>query len=347
MPINEQLSQEIKEFSDEKLSLKEWELNDDDVEELLPALQSNPHIKELDLSLNYITSKGAKILLTSLSKIEVFNLQGNDISSEGLNELDLTNCRLRTLDISSNSIGDTISVFSNIPTLTELNASECEITDEGVKKLFSSFYIKKLNLTSNDISGTSFENLATNHTLEILYLAQNSLLADNLKHLINNDTLVTLDLTNTFICDEGANLLAQNTCLQELYLMQCLIRDVGAKAFGESKNKNLEKLILSNNEITHEGAMVLIKNKFILRLDLTNNPCNRFVDLSFLQKQHYTKSFDGVFVRNKEQRPTITDDDRRSSNSSNSSSENSLGPSSGRRATSPPKSSKNTLRPGI
>lgn len=334
MPINDELLQEIEKFSDKKLSLKEWDLSDDDVEKLLPALQINPHIKELDLSLNYITNIGAKTLLTNLSNIEVLSLQGNDLDSEGLNELDLTNCKLKTLDISSNPIGDAVDVFANIQTLTELNASECDITDEGAAKLFESSSIEKLDLTTNNISGTSFVNLTNNTTLINLNLSQNDLLSQNLAFIKDNTTLSHLNLTSACIDDKGAGYLAQNKSLKELLLCQCFIGDRGAEFL--SQNKTLEKLVLSGNNITEVGKQALDKSSSLIHINLRNNPCTK--GMTYLSS----------LINKPKKEEVKVESPRRSSNSSNSSFENSLEPSPGHSDRStPPKSPKNTLKTNL
>lgn len=300
MPINQDLLFNIKfnSFRETELLLDEEKLTDEDIIELVEALKFNNYVKQLSLESNYISTIGAQSLAT-LPRLEVLNVCGNKIGSQGA--ISLSKSNLYKLDIGCNPIKDDIAVFASMPSLIELHAIGCNITDIGAGQLLLSESIKKLTLQMNRFTGKFLENIISNTVLEKLDLIENHIQGEYCRYIAQNNTLKVLSLGGNFIRDEGAVLLAENCSLEELNLSQCFIKDKGAIAL--SQNKSLKILRLFNNYITGIGAKAFVNNTTLTYLSLASNP----FDLEKTKNlyKYYDKNRDKVFIRTQENIETL------------------------------------------
>jgi len=137
----------IKEYEDPILDFCNKNLNDEDIELLIPCVVDNKNIKCLILCHNQITSKGAILLTKNLSNIEHLVLAYNWLDNTCL--YDLATSKLKSLDISWNNIND-----------------------EGVNILIKHCYKNKLtNITVTSIFVSSkMEELLSQKLKEKIYL---------------------------------------------------------------------------------------------------------------------------------------------------------------------------------
>jgi hypothetical protein len=157
-----------------------------------------------------------------------------------------------------------IEALKKSTSITSINLSNCQLNDKMAKVLAASLQenrtLKKLALGMNVIKSKGIRVLSKavgqHSSLETLILASN----------INIDKSGWIDFFSA---------LAGNTSLRQLDLDACLIGDKEASALAAmlQKNRTLEKLILSNNQITVEGMTVLAKS-------LEGHPSINLLDLA-------------------------------------------------------------------
>uniref|UniRef100_A0A671PKG0 NACHT domain-containing protein n=1 Tax=Sinocyclocheilus anshuiensis TaxID=1608454 RepID=A0A671PKG0_9TELE len=217
--------------------LKSCRINEEGCADLSSALRSNPsHLRELDLSDNYITDSGVK-QLSDLLKHPEFKLE---------------KLWLRSCFISDRGCDDLSSALRSNPShLRELDLSDNNITDSGVKQLSDLLKhpqckLEKLWLRSCGISVRGCAVLS-------------SALRSNPSHLRE------LDLSENYITDSGvkqlSDLLKHPECkLEKLWLRSCHISDRGCDVLSSALRSNpshLRELDLSNNNITDSGVKQL------------------------------------------------------------------------------------------
>lgn len=270
LPINSNLIIDVKlnSYTNSTLELREEDLTDEDIYTLADALNHNQHIKYLRLSNNNISDASVSYLAKKIpNQLEELDISENNIGKKGCIALSKTS--LKKIDISANPVEDAIAEFATSSVLRELSAFECQITDIGAEKLFSSRSIVILDLGSNAISGACLKSLPQNNVLEKLKLLQNPIEEEYCCYIAENKSLSHLDLTNTYLGDAAAAFLAQNSSLESLFLSECLVKNTGAIALSE--NKTLKELLLEGNRISDEGAKALANNTSLCRLNLNRN----------------------------------------------------------------------------
>ena len=83
--------------------------------------------------------------------------------------------------------------------------------------------------------------------------------------LMVNQTLLELHMENNGIGDEGITAIAaslSNSSITELYVMRCGITFTGVKSLAAalSTNHNIRLLVLTDNDITVDGARLILKS---------------------------------------------------------------------------------------
>lgn len=305
-------------FCLETLSLNDIELNSIvDLSILVEALKQNTHIRTLSLCKNSIDDQGAAILaglgIGCGSSVCTLLLSGNAIGTQGAQALAAGRFGKLTLD--GNPIGDLgLGYFASHETLLDLSVEECDITDQGVIQILKSPTLKILHLAANNLTSAALQDIPSNHQLEQIYLDRN--LIDSLGgyYLGRNDSLRILSVANNQLGDEGAIGLTHSPSLELLGLAENGIGDPGAIALASHKkskilsllhNKvrydgaiallaspNLERLILSFNQVTGELADITSRNQRNILVELAGNPiCTTF---SIKTKKPLEKSSPGL-----------------------------------------------------
>ncbi|XP_030580704.1 NACHT, LRR and PYD domains-containing protein 12-like isoform X2 [Archocentrus centrarchus] len=254
---------------------------------LASALKSNPsHLRELDLSENYLQDSGVKLLSAGLKsphcRLERLKLKKCKLSESCCvilaSALKSNPSYLKELDLSDNSLQDT----GMKRLIAELESSDCQLENLRLKNcrlIETSRYLisfLKSNLRELDLSDNNLQDSGVKHL---------SLGLENPKCKLETLRLQSCRLTWISCASLGSALKSNSSHLRELDLSVNRLQDSGVKLLSAALERfccRLETLRLSRCQITNEGcaylASALKSNPSPLRiLDLSHN--NRLKDL--------------------------------------------------------------------
>ncbi|XP_048016449.1 NACHT, LRR and PYD domains-containing protein 12-like isoform X4 [Megalobrama amblycephala] len=299
----------------EILRLNNCDFTDEGCAALASALRSNPsHLRELDLSGNYLGDSGVKLFSAGLKnphcKLEILRLKSCDITGESCAPLALAlrsnPSHLRELDLSGNNLGYRgLKLFSNELKnpqckLEILRLSRCGVTGEGCAALVSALrsnpsHLRELDLSGNNLgySGVKLlsDGLEKLHcTLDKLKLSHCGVTDEGFAALAsalrsNPSHLRELDLSGNKLGDRGVMLLSDGLTnphckLEILRLSRCGVTDEGCAALASALRSNpshLRELDLSGNKLGDRGVMLLsdeLKNPHCKLDKLKLNSCD-------------------------------------------------------------------------
>ncbi len=119
-------------------------------------------LKRLDLSLTYISDRGAE-RLRALDQLEELNLFAAEFITDAAMAFLRGNRQLKTLNLRGTDVTDTsLAYVAELSHLKSLDISFTQITDVGLEHLASLAELEELNLGGNKISGASL------HVLKLL-----------------------------------------------------------------------------------------------------------------------------------------------------------------------------------
>ena len=236
------------------VSLSNMIINDDIVTIIAFGLYNNKKLHQLDLSYNYISSKGAVILFEAIkesSALEQVDVSCNTISDDGVESIGTCleyNKTLKKIDLSSNK-------FSSI----------------GMHQ-FADFIKYTSTLEYIDFSGNDSSPWT-------LYCA----VIRNCCHL-NKLTVCGEDGMELYI-NEIIHSLESNKRLESLTL--CSIGRIGVESIKKIlvKNTTLNILNLSWKKSTHQNPNILLHTEF--PLNILDNALNRIVEINILWDENY------------------------------------------------------------
>uniref|UniRef100_A0A8C2G1S8 Uncharacterized protein n=1 Tax=Cyprinus carpio TaxID=7962 RepID=A0A8C2G1S8_CYPCA len=259
--------------------LNDCGLTDKSCPALATVLGSDTGLKELNMNNNNLQDLGVKLLCTGFKdincKLEILRLRDCGLTEESCSALATvlrSNSSLKELDMSNNNLQDSgmkklqKGLENTKCTLEKLRLSDCSITEEGYKALSSALrsnpsHLIELDLTGNDPGPSGVKQLS-------------DLLQDP------NCQLKTLRLNCISITDEGCASLvsAFNSNLSELDLSRNQIGDSGVTEISSllRNSQTLQILRLSDCSITEEGYKALSSAlrsnpSHLIELDLTGN----------------------------------------------------------------------------
>ncbi|XP_072553204.1 ribonuclease inhibitor-like isoform X2 [Salminus brasiliensis] len=289
-----------------ELNLSENKLQDSGVKKLSEGLKSE-HCKLETLRLNTcnLTETSCSDLasvLRSVNSLKDLNLTENKLWDSGVKELSgglkSEHCKLETLSLercslTDKSCSDLASVLRSVKSLKDLNLSENNLQDSGVKKLSEGLKsehckLETLSLERCALTDKSCSDLASVlssvNSLKDLNLSNNNLrnsgvekLSEGLKS--EHCKLETLSLERCALteesCSDLASVLSSVNSLKDLNLSENNLQDSGVKKLSEglkSEHCKLETLRLSYCVITDTGCAALTSA-------LTENPSSALTQL--------------------------------------------------------------------
>ncbi|XP_051746189.1 NACHT, LRR and PYD domains-containing protein 3-like isoform X4 [Ctenopharyngodon idella] len=250
-------------------------LSDQHCESLSSALQSNSHLRDLNLSFNDLQDSGIKMLSvgmkSSLCQLNILRLAGcclSDQSCESLSSvLQSSNSNLRELDLSNNDLHDSgvkllsTGLKSSHCQLNILRLVFCNLTDQCCESLSSALQssnacLRELDLSNNDLQDSGVK-----------------LLSDGLKS--SHCQLNILRLSGCMVTEEGCHyvssaLNSHPSLLRELDLSYNHPGESGVKLLTDTLNHpncTLEKL-----NVEHGGEFRITAGLHKYACDLTLDP---------------------------------------------------------------------------
>jgi hypothetical protein len=173
------------------ITLVGLQLDDDDIANLLEALETNVHPIALNVASNAIGEKGAKALANN-KQIIYLNINNNNIGIEGAKVLAQSN-HITHLEAIGNNIGaEGAKAFANNKKLLFLDISRNNITDEGAKAFANNETLLNLDISENNITDEGAKAFAKNETLLNLGISENNITDEGAKALTNNNSLLEI-----------------------------------------------------------------------------------------------------------------------------------------------------------
>uniref|UniRef100_A0A9J8CCG2 NACHT, LRR and PYD domains-containing protein 12-like n=1 Tax=Cyprinus carpio carpio TaxID=630221 RepID=A0A9J8CCG2_CYPCA len=266
------------------------DLSDQHCESLSSALQSNSHLKELDLSNSRLTDSGVKLLSAGLKsshcQLNIMRLCGCNLTGESCESLSSalqsSNSVLRELDLSNNDLQDfgvkllSDGLKSQNCQLEILRFSVCNLTAQSCESLSSvlqssNSVLRELDLSNNHLQNSGMKLLfdgLKSCKLEILRFSACNLTAqscESLSSVLKSSicTLRELDLSNNDLQDSGVKMLSDGlkSCkLETLRFSTCNLTAQSCESLSsvlQSSNCVLRELDLSNNDLQDSGVKLL------------------------------------------------------------------------------------------
>ncbi|XP_052791650.1 leucine-rich repeat-containing protein 74B-like [Mya arenaria] len=297
-----------------------------DVKCICVALSTNVTIKDLDLSGNDLSGKGALYLSEALrenTSIDEVTLEECNIDHPGLQALCgvlLDMKPLKSIDLSKNKFGtrqaDLIAeVIKKNDYIENLVLSGNEIDNVGGtsigKALGSNVGLRRLDLSWNHIrleaASVICSALKLNSTLEELDLSWNGLSEDGCRALgralPHNHTLQRLDLSSNRISPFALNALVpgllKNDTLKELRMCMNPLTTVGAIAmlqcFEKAKDTQMKELYLMDIPVNHEFLDALENLKKVRPMKVHHREPNR-KKITQIVKDRTLKDYDPAMI---------------------------------------------------
>lgn len=167
------------------------------IRELPPTIIRNLTCKDLEIGDKSVAD------LCSQKDLRVLNLQGVDLTDEGIKSLShLTKLyRLNVCDTLVTAKG--LAVLRNMPDLENLNLARLTLGDAVAERLQPLKNLYLLDLTGTQLKDTSVMKLPRFDRLQTLVLRRNNITDKCIESLRKYKGLTTLDVTDTWITAEG------------------------------------------------------------------------------------------------------------------------------------------------
>lgn len=295
------------------------ELSFEEAKELAEAIQGNPLLRALNLTLCGLVRDGDVARVESLasglkgSGVICLDLSINNLGDQGLSALAsvLGETALQDLALCQNEIGAkgvcALAEHLKASRVTALNLCSNELEDEAAKALASVLResrIQSLDLSYNNICALGAQALAEglrSSRVTSLDLGSNTLTdfgAVALAAVLRESSVESLNLSLTKMGVEGACALAQglqSSSVTSLDLFANSVLDAGARAFAAVLRETFVlSLNLSSNEIGREGAEALLetlRNSPVIELEISGIPEETRREMDEVLKSNKARSF--------------------------------------------------------
>ena len=245
----------------------------------------NCRLERLYLDSMYMNDDEMAVLSTGLAclpSLKWLYLESNSIGDRGLQDLvrGLVNCNLEKLDLSRNTLMDSVSGLRSLGTLVRrttnihmLNLSYSSLTDKGLQS-FVEGMANCCNLTELNLSDNSAITANGLASLSSLFRAEHCSLCTLCLHdinigddgaavlvngLIGNKSLTTLKFYNSSITERGwaafSRLLCDTSSVNNTYLSNHTLERIGG--FGR-RHSNIEEFLKLNKLQNHAAAICKI-----------------------------------------------------------------------------------------
>ncbi|XP_069749998.1 NACHT, LRR and PYD domains-containing protein 12-like [Narcine bancroftii] len=245
----------VTKYKIQRLWLNKAGLTDPSAEDLISTLCAIPSLTELDLSVNHVGDSGAKLLSAALRNPD---------------------CKMQKLGLNSTGLTDSCTedlydALSTNQSLTDLNLSDNNLGDSGVKRISAALRnpdckIQKLGMNNVGLTDSGTEDFAlalgANRSLTEVYLEENKMGDLGMKlvsaALRNQDCKIQILWVNKARLSDCLTMdlsLSTNLLLKEISLNK--LGDLGVKLVSAAlrdTSYKIQKLELNNISLTATGA---------------------------------------------------------------------------------------------
>ncbi|AIL13140.1 hypothetical protein IM40_05865 [Candidatus Paracaedimonas acanthamoebae] len=150
-------------------------------DEALEVIAAYPHFQHLYLQENCFTDEGAPYLKVFVNAKEV-NLSRNYLTSKGLKHLPLN--RLEILQVDSMELGnESLKIISKAPSLKHLNIRNAQLDDNSASDLLKMQTVEILGLSYNSFTDDSLSIFTQMKNLKALDLSYNKFTQEGIEQL--------------------------------------------------------------------------------------------------------------------------------------------------------------------
>jgi len=244
----------------------------------LSGIETHKSLRVLNLCDSNFSGSLDLAFVEKLPSLEKLDLGGCGLTPACLNTLSEieTHESLRVLDLYGNDFSDSLDLafVAKLPSLRELNLSDCRLTSASLNTLSRIESLRELNLSGNYFSGLlDLGFIAKLPSLEKLDLSSCKLTSASLKTLSGTEThenLKELDLSHNGLSDLlDLRFVVKLPSLEKLYLGNCSLTSACLNTLSEIE--------------THENVRVL---------DLSFNDFSNLPDFTFIAKLPSLKELD-------------------------------------------------------
>lgn len=155
------------------------------------------------------------------------------------------------------SMEDLAMLVPQYPLISGLNLYEAGIDNQCMQVLSKLTALKHLELSHNDIDDEGMQYLAFLKRLEKLTIVYNKITARGIQYITTLPNLEEVDAGCTYLGNEGIQAISRSDSIRILNIRTCGFDDQALDYL--STMSNLQKVILSNNQISSSALQAFIE----------------------------------------------------------------------------------------